>query len=149
MKLQSRTGRTPVKPASRCANRLMWLTAGVIILAATPASAAGSIGIGSGRVVPSIAVVVGLIGVVVGVRTLARSAESIGVERRRGAMVAGVAGVTSMVVGALHSANAAGGVGTGNGLAGAIVAMVVGLVSVILGGLALARSRATAAPSVR
>jgi hypothetical protein len=49
-----------------------------------------------------------------------------------------------MVVGGLHSANSAGGFGTGNGLAGAIVAMVVGLISMVLGGLALARSRRTA-----
>jgi hypothetical protein len=49
--------------------------------------------------------------------------------------------VISVVIGVLHSANSAGGFGTGNGLAGAIVAMVVGLVSIVLGGLALARVR--------
>jgi hypothetical protein len=41
-------------------------------------------------------------------------------------------------------ASAAGGFGTGNGLAGAIVAIVVGLIGMVLGGLALARSRRTA-----
>lgn len=122
-----------------------WLTAGVTLLAVTPASAAGSLGIGSGRFVPSVAVVVGVIGVVVGWRTLARADSRIATDRRRrGASVAGVAGLMSMIVGGLHSANAAGGVGTGNGLAGAIVAMVVGLLSIILGGLAWVRSRGSA-----
>jgi hypothetical protein len=49
-----------------------------------------------------------------------------------------------VAVGGPHSANSAGGFGTGNGLAGAIVAMV-GLIGMVLGGLALARSRRTAA----
>jgi hypothetical protein len=51
------------------------------------------------------------------------------------------AGLISVTVGGLHSANSAGGFGTGNGLAGAIVAMVVGLISLVLGGLALERRR--------
>jgi hypothetical protein len=91
-------------------------------------------GIGSGRLVPTVAAVVGLIGVVLGGLALARS-------WRRGAIAAGVAGLISVVVGGLHSANSAGGFGTGNGLAGAIVAMVLGLISIVLGGLALVRSR--------
>jgi hypothetical protein len=97
--------------------------------------AAGDTGIGSGRLVPTVAAVVGLIGVVLGGLALARSAG------RFGAIAAGVAGLISVVVGGLHSANSAGGFGTGNGLAGAIVAMVVGLISMVLAGLALARSR--------
>jgi hypothetical protein len=52
----------------------------------------------------------------------------------------------SVVVGGLHSANSAGGFGTGNGLAGAIVAIGMGLIGMVLAGLALARSRRTAAP---
>ena len=40
--------------------------AGVCLLAASPASAAGGIGLGTGRVVPAVAAVVGLIGVVLG-----------------------------------------------------------------------------------
>jgi hypothetical protein len=52
-----------------------------------------------------------------------------------------VAGLVSVGVGGLHAANAAGGLGTGNGLAGAIVASVLGLIGVVVGGLALTRSR--------
>ena len=123
----------------------MLVMAGVCLLGATPASAAGGIGIGSGRLVPTVAAVVGLIGVVLGGLALARSAGRIGTGNgRRGAIAAGVAGLISVVVGGLHSANSAGGIGTGNGLAGAIVAMVVGLIGMVLGGLALARSRRTA-----
>jgi hypothetical protein len=55
-----------------------------------------------------------------------------------------VAGLISVVIGGLHSANAAGGFGTGNGLAGAIVAIMLGLIGMVLGGLALARFRRTA-----
>jgi len=123
----------------------MLVMAGVCLLGATPASAAGGTGIGSGRLVPTVAAVVGLIGVVLGGLALARSAGRIGTGNgRRGAIAAGAAGLISVVVGGLHSANSAGGFGTGNGLAGAIVAMVVGLIGMVLGGLALARSRRTA-----
>ena len=121
----------------------MWVMTGVCLLAATPANAA-STGIGSGRLVPSVAAVVGLIGVVLGGLALARSAGRISSgNRRRWAVAAAVAGVISLAVGGLHAANSAGGFGTGNGLAGAIVAIVAGLISIVLGGLALARSRRT------
>ncbi|MGD9723607.1 MAG: DUF6223 family protein [Pirellulales bacterium] len=93
-------------------------------------------GIGSGRLLPTVAAVAGLIGVVAGGLTLARAASA-----RVGAGVAAVLGLISLVIGGLHAANSAGGFGTGNGLAGAIVAIVLGLIGVVLGGLALARSR--------
>jgi hypothetical protein len=99
-------------------------------------------GIGSGRLVPTVAAVVGLVGVVVGGVTAARSSRGTGVGAKRlGATVALVAGLIGAVVGGLHWANSAGGIGTGNGLAGAIVAVALGLISMVLGGLALARSR--------
>jgi hypothetical protein len=102
----------------------------------------GGTGIGSGRLVPTVAAVVGLIGVALGGLALARSAGRIGAgSGRLGAIAAGFAGLISVVVGGLHAANSAGGFGTGNGLAGAIVAIVVGLISMVLSGLALARSR--------
>ena len=124
----------------------MLVMAGVCLLGATPASAAGGTGIGSGRLVPTVAAVVGLIGVVLGGLALARSAGRIGTGNgRHAAIAAGVAGLISVVVGGLHSANSAGGFGTGNGLAGAIVAMVVGLTGMVLGGLVLARLRRAAA----
>lgn len=101
--------------------------------------AASGIGFGSGRLLPTVAAVVGLIGVVIGGLALARS-RGVG-NGRAGAIVAAVLGLISLVIGGLHTANSAGGFGTGNGLAGAIVAIVVGLISMVLGGLALARSR--------
>jgi hypothetical protein len=110
--------------------------------------AAGVIGIGNGRLVPTVAAVVGLIGVVIGGLALARSAGRIGTGNgRRGAIAAGVAGLIGMVVGGLHLATSTGGFGTGNGRAGAIVALVVGLIGIVLGGLALARSRRTGSPA--
>jgi hypothetical protein len=54
-----------------------------------------------------------------------------------------VMGAIGVVVGGLHGASAAGGLGTGNGLAGAVIAVALGLVAVVLAGLALARSRRT------
>lgn len=98
--------------------------------------------IGAGRLVPTVAAMVGLIGVVLGGLALSRSTRrtSAGIGRL-GAIAAGVAGLISAVVGGLHSANSAGGFGTGNGLAGAIVAIVLGLISMVLGGFALARTR--------
>jgi Family of unknown function (DUF6223) len=97
------------------------------------------------RTVASTAVVVGLVGAVIGALALARSAGRIGVGNgRRGAIVALVMGPIGLVVGGLVVATADGGLGTGNGLAGGIVAMAVGLIGIALGGLALARSRRTA-----
>jgi hypothetical protein len=96
-------------------------------------------GIGSGRLLPSVAAVAALVGVVIGARTLARSRRA--GNGRAGAAIAAALGLASLVVGGLHAANSAGGFGTGNGLAGAIVAIVLGLIGMILGGLALARSR--------
>ncbi|OLF10847.1 DUF6223 family protein [Actinophytocola xanthii] len=92
--------------------------------------------LGHGRLVPTVALVVGLAGVVLGVLAV-RSA------RRDGAVGALVAGLVGVVVGGLHGVNAAGGLGTGNGLAGAVMAVVLGLVGLVLGGIGLARSRLT------
>ena len=55
------------------ARRGVLVMAGVSLLGATPASAAGGTGIGAGRLVPTVAAVVGLIGVVVGGLAVARS----------------------------------------------------------------------------
>ncbi len=65
-------------------------------------AAAGDTGIGSGRLVPTAAAVVGLIGVVLGALALARPASRIGTGNGpRGAIAAGVAGLISVVVGGL------------------------------------------------
>jgi hypothetical protein len=110
----------------------------VLHLLAEPTSIAAGYELGVGRLVPSVAAVVGLISVVVGWLALARAGN-----KRVRAIVALTAGVISVVVGGLHGANAAGGLGTGNGLAGAIIAVVLGLAGMVIGGLALARSRIT------
>lgn len=96
-------------------------------------------GLGTGRLVPTVAAVVGIIGMVLGGLALSRSRRD--GNGRVGAIVAAVLGLASLVIGGLHTANSAGSFGTGNGLAGAIVAMVVGLIGMVLGGLALARAR--------
>lgn len=97
--------------------------------------------VGSGRLVPTVAAVVGLISVVVGGLALARSGRSGTGNGRARAITALVAGLISVVVGGLHMAYSAGGLGTGNGLAGAVVALVAGLIGMVVSGLALARSR--------
>jgi hypothetical protein len=91
-----------------------------------------------------VAVLVGLIGSVIGGMALARSARRIGNDGRRGALVALALGPVGVIIGGLVVGTADGGVGTGNGLAGGVVAMVVGILGAALGGLALARSRRTA-----
>jgi hypothetical protein len=100
--------------------------------------------IGDGRTGANVAIVVGLIGVVIGGLALARSAGRIGTGNgRAGAIVAIAVGLTGIALAVLHLVTSTGGFGTGNGRAGAIVALVVGLTGVVLGGMALARSRRT------
>jgi hypothetical protein len=96
-------------------------------------------GIGSGRLLPGIAAVAGLIGVAIGGLALARSRRA--GNARTAAIVAAVLGLISLAVGGLHAAYSAGGFGTGNGLAGALVAIALGLIGMFLGGLTLARLR--------
>jgi len=91
--------------------------------------------LGSGRLLPTIAAVIGLVGVAVGGAALNRSGH-VGT-RRTAAFVASAFGLFSLVIGGMHAANAAGGVGTGNGLAGAYVAVGLGLASAILGATVL------------
>ncbi|MBC6457046.1 DUF6223 family protein [Actinomadura sp. HBU206391] len=123
--------------------RLVLAVAGAALLGvfglAAPAAAQVSVAAadtGSGRGGASVALVVALIGMVVGGLALARSAG-------RGAVVALVVALIGMVLGGVALANSTGGVGTGNGRGGAIVALVAGLIGMVLGGLALARSRRT------
>ncbi|MFC7532049.1 DUF6223 family protein [Actinoplanes sp. GCM10030250] len=89
--------------------------------------------VGTGRLVPSVAAVIGLISVVVGVRALLRS-------RRTAALLAVGAAMIAVAVGGVHAANAAGGLGTGNGLAGAVIAVLLGVIGLVTSGLALART---------
>lgn len=101
-------------------------------LAAHAASATG--GLGSGRLLPGLAALAGLGGIIIGWR--ARNGRS-----QTRALVAGILGLSGLLIGVLHAANAAGGFGTGNGLAGAIVAMLLGLASTVIGLIGLVRSR--------
>lgn len=104
--------------------------------AGSPVAVAGY-ELGVGRTVPTAMAVVGLAAVVVGGLGLARPLT-------RGTPVAAlVLGVVAAGVGGLHAANAAGGLGTANGLAGALIAVVLGLAGVGLGGVALTRSRSS------
>jgi hypothetical protein len=96
--------------------------------------------IGSGRLVPSLAAVVGLVSVVIGGLAVARSGRTGNGRAPTGALALAL-GVIGAGVGGVHAANSAGGLGTGNGLAGAVVAVALGLIGMGLGGLVLARSR--------
>lgn len=118
-----------------------------LLLVPTIASAEmtdGNIGYGltPGRLKTIVAAAVGLIGIVIGGLSLARSAGRFGSgSGRAGAIAAAVAGLTGIVLAGLHLANSTGGFGTGNGRAGAIVAIVIGLTGMVLAGLTLVRSR--------
>jgi Family of unknown function (DUF6223) len=91
------------------------------------------------------AVVLALVGVVIGGLALGRPASRFGTASGRlGALVALVAGLIAVVNGGLNLAVATGGPGTGNGVVGGAAAFVLGLVGLALGGRALARCRRTA-----
>jgi len=108
-----------------------------IIFIVTPLAAHAATkaeGLGAGRLLPTLAAVLGLIGIIIGARARKRNSEG-------SAIAAGLLGVLSLASGVLHAANSAGGFGTGNGLAGAIVAIALGLVSFIMAGFVLFRSR--------
>jgi hypothetical protein len=94
--------------------------------------------LGVGRSVPTVAAVVGLAAAITGGVALARRGA------RSRPIAALVLGGVATIVGGLHATSSAGGLGTGNGLAGAVVAVVLGLAGVGLGGLALTRSRMSA-----
>lgn len=101
----------------------------------------------AGRFWSLVAAALGLAGVVAGGLALARS-RRIGT-RRRGAIVALVAGPASAVIGALVVSAAEGGPGTGYGIVGGYLDLVLGLIAVLLGGLGLARTRRTSSPADR
>jgi uncharacterized protein DUF6223 len=117
----------------------------VLVSVAHASIAAGYIT--TGRAQSLAALVLGLIGVIIGGLALARSAGGIGTGKRRSrGIVALVVGLIGMVLSGLHLATATGGIGTGSGRLGAIVALVLGLIGMVLGGLAVARSRRTSSP---
>jgi hypothetical protein len=88
-----------------------------------------------------VAAAVGLISLIVGGLSWARSAGRIGKGSGWvGAIVALVLGLIGMVLSIVHIAGSTS-FGTGGGRAGAIVALVLSLIGMSLGGLAWARSR--------
>lgn len=110
---------------------------------------AAALTMSSGRLGATVAVLLGLVGTVVGGLALARPDSRVGTgSGRLGGVLALASGLIGLVLGALVVATSDGGVGTGNGRGGAFVALVVGLAGVVLGGLALARSRRTGRLSV-
>jgi Family of unknown function (DUF6223) len=91
------------------------------------------------------AVVLALVGVVIGALSLVRPSSRFGTDSGRlGAIVALAAGIVAGVNGGLNVAVAKGGPGTGNGVVGGAAAFVLGLTALALGGRALARSRRSA-----
>jgi energy-converting hydrogenase Eha subunit A len=96
------------------------------------------------RLWATMAVVLALVGVLIGGLAVYRATHRIGNYGRRGAVVALVAGLFGAVNGGLNLAVANGGPGTGNGVVGGAAAFVLGLGALGLGWLALARYRRTA-----
>jgi hypothetical protein len=92
--------------------------------------------LGTGRTIPTVAAVFGLVGVVLAALAFIRPALL-----RLTGPISMVLSLISLAVGGLHAAYAAGGVGTGNGLAGAVVAVILGVLGIALGSLAYSRAR--------
>jgi hypothetical protein len=125
---------------------LLWgaLVAPAAAYAAAQPAAVGVLTMSAGRIGAIVAAVLGLSGVIIGGRALARPSSRMGSgDGRRGATVALAAGLIGMALGGLVVATSASGIGTGNGRGGGYVALVVGLIAMVLGGLALARTRRT------
>jgi hypothetical protein len=93
------------------------------------------------RIWATSAVVLALVGVVIGSLALTRPAGRFGTTSGQlGVIVALLAGLIAMANGVVNLAIATGGPGTGNGVVGAAGAVVLGLIAMALGGLALARA---------
>lgn len=136
---------TMVRDVITSGGHIIKVAAGVLFLFTAPIAVFASNGagtIGSGRLLPSIAMLAGLTGVIIGRKALKRVRHTGG--GRSGAIIAMVLGLISLSIGSLHAANSAGSFGTGNGLAGAFVALGLGLVAILFGGIALARLRRVA-----
>jgi hypothetical protein len=100
------------------------------------AAGAGAGDLSAGRLGAMAAAAAAVVGIFLGGRALARSADRAGSGPRTGMAL----GAIAIVAGGLVAATSDGTVGTGNGLGGAVVAIVAGLIAVGLGALARARS---------
>lgn len=98
-------------------------------------------GLTPGRLWATMDAVVGLVSVVIGGLSLARSVRRIGNGGLNGAFVAMVLGLIVLTYAGVHLTIFTGDFGTGAGRAGAIIAIVMGLTGMVLAGLTLARSR--------
>ncbi len=97
------------------------------------------------RLWATMAIVLALVGVVIGGMALARPTNRFGTASGRlEAIVALVAGLMAVVNGGLNLAIANGGPGTGNGVVGGAAAFVLGLIALALSGVALTRRHRTA-----
>jgi len=114
----------------------------VLVAAHLSTSAATTVqGLTPRRVWASVAIALGLAGVIAGSMSLVRGARRIGNRGRKGAIVALVTGVLAVINGGLNLAVATGGPGSGNGVVGGAAAFVLGLIGMAMGGLNLFRSR--------
>jgi len=91
------------------------------------------------------AVVLALVGLVIGALAVTRPVSRFGTASGPlGAIVALAAGLVAAVNGGLNLAVANGGPGTGNGVVGGAAAFVLGLLAAAFGGIAVARRRRSA-----
>lgn len=96
----------------------------------------------TGRLLASMNAFAGLISLVIGWMSYARSAGRFGKgSGRRGAVAAAAIGVIAIVYAVVHLSVFTGDFGTGSGRAGALFAIVFALAGLILAGLTLTRSR--------
>lgn len=100
-------------------------------------------GLTQGRLWATLDAALGLVSVVIGGLSLARSVRRIGNGGRNGAIVATVLGLIVISYAGVHLTIFTGDFGTGAGRAGAIIAILMGLIGMVLAGLTLARSRRT------
>ncbi|MEU6658300.1 DUF6223 family protein [Streptomyces sp. NPDC046821] len=98
-------------------------------------AAVGAYTLTAARLWATSAALLGLAGVIVGVRALRRAGN--------GSVVALATGLIATVVGALNLAVADGGPGTGNGVVGGALAVLLGLLAMELGRRARAQARRT------
>ena len=114
----------------------------VLVAAHVSNSAATTVqGLTPRRIWATVALALGIAGVLAGSTTLMSAARRIGTRGRNGAILALVAGILAVINGGLNLAVATGGPGSGNGVIGGAAAFVLGLIGMALGGLTLSRIR--------
>ena len=97
-------------------------------------------GLTTGRLESILISLLGLTSLILSIRHF-RSSEISSPGKRKGVMIAGLAGLICIILASVHIANSTGGFGTGSGKAGAIVAIALGLTAIILSGISLIRFR--------